>query len=159
MGDENPDIGIRFRRKQLKEASLQSTRKIFNFNVTVLTRANADAINLLNNEFINIGDDEPEFINYEECDSGENIQCGFSNQNYAHSEERNIAGVALKWASSVVGQSYLRSQPARTRGGEGHGQPSCPSASMCIRRRRRNGQLRCCALVIISRRFACPRRC
>ena len=102
LGDDNVGVGNRFFLEQNTATPLQSSRNSFNTNTSTLTRANADAINLLNNEFINIGDDEPEFINYEECDSEDNSQCRRYQQPYGYFEERVIGGVALKWANEML---------------------------------------------------------
>ena len=128
---------------QIPTQGFRKTFQIPNENENLSCR-NADAINLLTNELINIGDDEPEFINFEECNGEETPQCQNQNQRSGGSQDRVIDGIALKYASPVVGQSFLRSQPAQSRNGE----EGCPSSDMCVRRRG-NGQKRCCALVVI----------
>jgi len=65
-------------------------------------------------------------------------------------KKRAISATALRFKSSTVGQTTLRSVPYT--GG-------CPSPNMCVRNSR--GKARCCALIILVRtsRVACPRRC
>ena len=75
-----------------------------------LTCSNADAINLLNNELIRIGDDKEEFVNFEDCNPEENPQCQAQYLYLPRGSlvDRIVQGVALRYTSPILGQSSLR---------------------------------------------------